>query len=304
MPSKEAHFFDTSDFDKGIDWYRSTYFNSSSEEKVAFGDITPAYLHSDVALERIRSTLGCHIKLIVIYREPVARLFSHYLHDIRLLNRSDPFSVSDKSMERYFLASQYANVTAKLFSLFPRQNILSLIFERHIAGPALAERGVPMICDFLGISSVLNCPVVHKARAALPWIETFSNSRSVMVNGNAENVNAGDILVISEVNTDSGIVGHVIRSPNSAITNHLSAVFQNMRDTISPEVVRDLHSFFKSDADRMRDILKDDLPEWHLENIRLTKPRILSPDDVRNPLIDPDQKLLMERVVNNLRIAA
>jgi hypothetical protein len=72
-PLKQLHFFDKH-FKKGVQWYRSR-FNISSEKAV--GEATPDYFCRELYARRIFDTLP-GVKLVIIYRDPVERAFSHY----------------------------------------------------------------------------------------------------------------------------------------------------------------------------------------------------------------------------------
>ena len=85
--TKEVHFFD-SNFDKGIKWYQTffpdlTRAQSDSCEYVITGEASPSYLFHPHAARHVYQILP-ETKLIVILRDPVARAYSHYQHEVRL----------------------------------------------------------------------------------------------------------------------------------------------------------------------------------------------------------------------------
>jgi hypothetical protein len=75
-PAKELYFF-THHFDKGYSWY-SHFFDEANEHKTAIGELTPGYLYSQKAAERIADGLP-GVKLFVCLRNPIERSFSAYL---------------------------------------------------------------------------------------------------------------------------------------------------------------------------------------------------------------------------------
>lgn len=78
---KEPHFFEGQSYTKGIDFYVNTYF-ANAESFPRRGDATPSklYEHTTV-LPRLQVVYGSTpLKFIVIFRDPVARAWSEYLH--------------------------------------------------------------------------------------------------------------------------------------------------------------------------------------------------------------------------------
>ncbi len=81
--SKELHFFNRN-FSKGLNFYSSRW-QSKSKENLKF-EATPNYLDYPFAAELIKK-LFPDIKIILIIREPLERLNSHYAHNINANNR-------------------------------------------------------------------------------------------------------------------------------------------------------------------------------------------------------------------------
>ena len=83
---KEVLFFDRQ-FGRGINHYRSYFpfkhqLSSRKEKRKITGEASPYYFQHPLVPKRIASVLP-NIKLIVILREPTARAWSHYRHNIR-----------------------------------------------------------------------------------------------------------------------------------------------------------------------------------------------------------------------------
>lgn len=74
---KEIHFFDRN-WEKGLDWY-SQWFDGSKQSDIRV-DVTPDYAQQMDAAERIHSALGSDIRLLLLLRHPVRRLWSEYHH--------------------------------------------------------------------------------------------------------------------------------------------------------------------------------------------------------------------------------
>ena len=78
LPSvKEVHFFNNpQNYSKGLGWYEQ-FFKRDNKYKI-YGEITPSYIYHPNVPERIHTTFGKDIKLIINLRNPVSRAFSHY----------------------------------------------------------------------------------------------------------------------------------------------------------------------------------------------------------------------------------
>lgn len=81
---KELHFFDKDEFyEKGIEEYK--YLFRKSDDSDIVGEGTPNYFHEGKrVIDRISKIKNSHkIKFIVMFRNPVDRAWSHYLHQKR-----------------------------------------------------------------------------------------------------------------------------------------------------------------------------------------------------------------------------
>jgi len=87
--NKGIHYFDEH-FDRGIAWYRSNFPTRMTKAVVArrqhvdralTGEGSPYYLFHPLVPERIASALP-HVRCVALLRDPVARAYSHYQHEV------------------------------------------------------------------------------------------------------------------------------------------------------------------------------------------------------------------------------
>ncbi len=165
LPSfKEPHFFDILDvYNKGLEWYKSTYFNNIEGQK-CIGDFTPTYLFEKEAPKRILNDLGKDIKFIIILRNPVDRAYSHYLHSKRDLHENfsffDAIELEDTSTNKIdylsYLRKSYINqglyfkMISNWFKYFPKENFLIINFEDEFILDRL--KVISRILTFLEVS--------------------------------------------------------------------------------------------------------------------------------------------------------
>ena len=167
---KEPHFFDIPEnYKNGIEWYKRNYFRNANKKIIA--DFTPSYFFEKEAPKRIFKNLGRDMKFLVVFRNPVDRAYSHYLHSKRDDHESENF---EKSLElevsrlnkhenqsdylsylrhSYVHQGLYAQMINRYLQYFSLDNFLFIHFENEL----LQERELTIkrILEFLEIDSVL-----------------------------------------------------------------------------------------------------------------------------------------------------
>lgn len=86
---KEVHFFDFN-FARGLNWYRrqcpsrlrAAWQRIKARRPVLIGESTPYYLFHPYACDRIAEALP-GVRIIILLRDPAARAYSHYRHNVR-----------------------------------------------------------------------------------------------------------------------------------------------------------------------------------------------------------------------------
>ena len=160
---KEVHFFDFN-YSKGLDWYRSQFPKMPSKQGFLTGEASPYYLFHPLTPERVRLHFP-EVKLIVLLRNPVARAWSQYHHEVRLgfenLSFEEALAAENKriageiermrSDENYYSYNHqhytylsrgiYVEQLKAWMELFPREQFLILESEAFFAntGATVAE---------------------------------------------------------------------------------------------------------------------------------------------------------------------
>ena len=155
---KEPSFFRL-EYDRGLDFYRDTYFRGWTDE-TQVGEAAQRNLFLPYVPKRIFDALP-EAKLIVLVRDPVERAFSHYLHDYQRGAYELSFEAAiEKDFERleqgpYFEnqaeyerilddkgratayptvldSGNYAEQIGRYLEFFPRQQLQVILFEELI----------------------------------------------------------------------------------------------------------------------------------------------------------------------------
>ncbi|KXB08194.1 hypothetical protein AKJ56_01700 [candidate division MSBL1 archaeon SCGC-AAA382N08] len=138
---KGTHYFDGGNKD-----YRK-FFKHCSGEKLK-GEFTPTYYMEPGVAKRIKD-YNSDIKLIASIRNPVDRVWSHYLHNISLGDGKFEGFEEGKIYSDLLKPGFYYKHLKDYFRLFPRENILILFHQDLKKGPTSF---IQVVYDFLGVN--------------------------------------------------------------------------------------------------------------------------------------------------------
>ena len=161
--TKEAHFFD----DESIDWANPDYGRYHAlftEDGRLRGEATPIYLYWPNCLERI-ARYDPGTRLILLFRDPVGRAWSHWKMERDRGWESEPFAWSVREGRRrvsndpatpgfhrvfsYVERGLYAVQLERLLKLFPREQLLLLRSDDLSADP---DAVLSRVCAFLEVA--------------------------------------------------------------------------------------------------------------------------------------------------------
>lgn len=143
-PRKEVGFF-WPDFDRGLDWYRQEFAGAAPGQVTC--DASPGYMYFDSALDNIRATLP-DARLALVLREPVSRVWSHWVYMVALGLEPRPFQRVLDEEERdegatppgfplgYVRMSRYASRVQAIRERFDHDQLLVLLTDDLREDPA------------------------------------------------------------------------------------------------------------------------------------------------------------------------
>jgi hypothetical protein len=161
VPGKEVHFFNHHDeFEKGIEYYQSKLTKDAGSEAELIGEKTPTYSYMKEVPERIKSMCPTS-KIIWIFRDPVERAFSNYMHAKRAgveeLSFADALEQEDKRIIShikygYRTRSQYADQVERYLLHFPLDQMFFMKIDEMMQ-PFDSTHKLNALFAFLGVGS-------------------------------------------------------------------------------------------------------------------------------------------------------
>ncbi len=183
MPrEKKLHFFGNDfKYSKGIEYYKKRFFNCDQGKVI--GENTPGYLESPKTAKRIYN-LFKNIKLFVCLRNPIEVAYSRFYYE--KAKEQEPTktfeeAISGPKKNYYLIRGNYYTHLKRYLELFPKQNILILIYE-DIANDPMKFMG--QIYEFLNVNNSfvaqsatkrINTSTINKKLVFIPWFNNFIN---------------------------------------------------------------------------------------------------------------------------------
>lgn len=262
---KEPHFFDEH-FQKGVDWYKKTFFNQVKDE-TAIGEITPAYLYMNEAPQRILETLGPEVKLIFIFRNPADRAYSHFL--MSKFNGYEKASfdevmgkdnIGNKTLNTtenrrfsYKERGYYGRQLSKYMEVFPKKNMHFVLFEDLVSKNKQSAYGA--ILRFLGVKdSELNFNI--RSNTAKRVRNSFL--QKILLNNPLLSSIAKKLLPNASTR----------KSIRTKVKHHNQKAYRNDSHKLSPElrelIIKDC---YKEDVLLLEKLIEKDLSHWYATKI-------------------------------------
>jgi hypothetical protein len=153
---KEVDYFDRW-WERGPQWYADQFPRHAPGQKC--GEATPTYAYSVDALDRIAATSPT-VRLVLMLREPVGRLWSHSAFLQMLGSDPRPLERALRDEQRrpdrlkwglthgYLESSRYAPLLRALLDRFSRDQVLVLFFDHLIEEPLQVWRET---CRHIGV---------------------------------------------------------------------------------------------------------------------------------------------------------
>lgn len=142
---KETMFFDQRS-KKGLDWYRWHFEHAQAGQ--AKGEVAPTYFDSHDACNRLKQ-VASDIRLVVLVRNPVERLFSLYRHHLSKGRIRVSFEDAIAVDPRLIGSGKYSVHAAYWESVFSPDQFLYILQDEISHAP---QQVFDRLCDFIDIA--------------------------------------------------------------------------------------------------------------------------------------------------------
>jgi hypothetical protein len=153
---------------RGIAWYEEQF--AGAERERAVGEASPNYsrypTYPGVA-ERIAAVVP-KAKLIYLVRNPIDRVFSHYVHDLANGREQRPFDIAVRGDDRFVAPSRYAMQVEQYLRVFRRGQVLLLRADDLMARRADT---VQRVLEFIGVDSNVHLRLDFEAHRSSEKLE-------------------------------------------------------------------------------------------------------------------------------------
>lgn len=155
-PAKEVGFF-TVEWHRGLDWYAGSFAGAGPGQVTC--DASPGYMYEPRALDRIAQVLPT-ARLAVVLREPVSRIWSHWVYNVALgieprtfeqvlrEETADEWRTPPGFPLSYLHGSHYLSCLQEITARFDREQLLVLFTDDLRTDP---EETFGRLCDHGGI---------------------------------------------------------------------------------------------------------------------------------------------------------
>jgi hypothetical protein len=229
------------------------------KDEIAIGEASPTYLYLPRAVERIHHHIP-EVKLIAILRQPADRAFSAYMHAIRDQRETEDDFSKALALEEERIARNwgplwhfkklgcYYEQLARYYSRFDRDQIHVYLHDDFSANPISVLQGifrfVKVDASFVPDTRVkANVSGVQKSKTVSRLINAFFTKPNP--------VRFAARRVIPE--DRRWLFTSTVRNRNLS------------RQSMSPEIRRELTDYFRADILRLQDLIERDLTHWLAE---------------------------------------
>jgi hypothetical protein len=287
-PVKEPRFFafEPGDLDFGgpgdMELHRSTIVNLEDYRalfrdvsgELAVGEASPVYLCSPKAAGRIKSFVP-DARLIAIFRHPVDRAYSHYLHLIRdgdesLTDFSQALQAEEKRVRdnweyrwRYREVGFYSVQLRRYLDIFDRSQMKTYLYEDFDTDPQSVLRD---IYRFLGVDDTFVADTSVRYNAS--GVPRSKFVHAVLSKLQKATQATFDRAPQQESVTQATLPRRLGKSPWLEKARHFGIGLKNrnlVKPPLIPEVRQQLLEDYREDILKLQELIQRDLSHWLIE---------------------------------------
>jgi hypothetical protein len=229
--AKDLYFFSRY-YERGLDWYEP-HFQKATSDHLVVGEVSPDYLGSRDAPERIHDTLGSQVQLMVTLRDPAQRAFSAYLYARKHGLAKATFRETLDAVPLILEEGRYATLLRRYLRCFPQDALFLSYFDDLQADP---QAFLDQTTDRLGVSRQVLAPEALTPR--LPASKARFPPLALIAQRGAEWARQHDGATIVGRVKRSAIVQRSLYKPLGDAAPLLAAEdTAYIRETLEPEIV-------------------------------------------------------------------
>jgi hypothetical protein len=152
-PKEPGFFVEELTWTNGLDWYLDLFRNAGTARIVGESSTHYTKLPTYRGVPERIHRFNAGARLVYVMRDPLARMVSHYWHNVRSLHleaERRPFAQAVREDPAYLAYSDYAMQLEPYLALFGRENLLAVPFEALAADPPQVVAG---LCRWLGLEN-------------------------------------------------------------------------------------------------------------------------------------------------------
>ena len=248
LPASEIHFFDNQ-FNKGFEWYQEKLKKdipyNKQKNNILLGEKTPTYSYKANCAERIFSC-SKDLKLIWIFRNPVKRSFSNYLHAVKKGNEIRSFKYCIDNEERrikkdifkgYLERSIYIKQVKRFLKFFDISQMHFILFEELLINPEIV---FSKLMDFLECENdIKDFELPYSNKTFLPRFPIVRYGTKKLLNKNS-----------------------IITKSINKINLNINKLIPNKKYQLNKELENDLNDYFLPYNEQFSQITNLDISIW------------------------------------------
>ncbi len=219
-------------------------FAHVSFNQTARGEVSPLYLNSFIAAEKIKFHIP-DVKLIAILRNPIDRAYSGYQMQLRQTNENRSFASNLNRDEIYIRSGFYYKQIKRFYNTFDRNQIKILLFENFKQNPL---KSIQEIFDFLEVDN------------------TFVPDLSIKFNQGGVPKNKGiyDFILNSKSSMilQTNIKRFIPTAARRKLATTLYSSLLSKPKALNPETRETLKAIYKEDILKLEKLIHQEVKQW------------------------------------------
>ncbi|MGE0449177.1 MAG: sulfotransferase domain-containing protein [Vicinamibacterales bacterium] len=264
--AKEPAFFsDDSCFEKGVAWYRETYYRNAGEAR-RIGDATSMYLAwGTKVVPRLAGAYGGSLpRIIAIFRDPVALTHSYYWHSVREGRETLPFrDALDAEATRSAQHQAYLERSGRLFYCYRQVASYATHLEPYLAHVPASRRLFLLTDDLKDFPALVRRLEAFLELDHAPDLQPAVSNAAAMPRSHALQRWLRKRSVLKEI--VKPIVPERIRQQWK-----MRAIAANLTPftipALDPDLARDIRRHYAPEMRRLEAIVGRDLSAWYGES--------------------------------------